>query len=105
MTVPYFDLSVYLRSRRPDLEATGGRCHDSGTFCLWPEVKQFECELAAFCGAGHCVAIKSGTSALHGAMRLLDLGQGDEVSLPMYPKLTDEQIGYVAAAIHDFRDR
>jgi len=79
MKVPYFDLSVHLRSLRPDLEAAIGRCLDSGAFCLGPEVKQFESEFAAFCGAGHCVAMNSGTSALHVAMRLLDLGPGDEV--------------------------
>jgi len=104
MTVPYFDRSVHLRSLRPDLEAAVGRCLDTGAFCLWPEGKQFESEFAAFCGAGHCVAIKSGTSALHGAVRLLALGQGDEVSLTMYPELTDQQVGDVAAAIRGFRD-
>ncbi len=79
MTVPYLDLSVHLRSIRPELEAAVGRCLDSGAFCLGPEVKQFESEFAAFCGAGHCVAMNSGTSALHLALRLLDLGPGDEV--------------------------
>ena len=79
MKVPYFDLSVHLRSLRPELEAAIGRCLDTGAFCLGPEVKQFETEFAAFCGAGHCVAMNSGTSALHVAMRLLDLGPGDEV--------------------------
>jgi dTDP-4-amino-4,6-dideoxygalactose transaminase len=79
MKVPYFDLSTHLRSLRPELEAAIGRCLDSGAFCLGPEVKQFEADFAAFCGAGHCVAMNSGTSALHIAMRLLDVGPGDEV--------------------------
>jgi dTDP-4-amino-4,6-dideoxygalactose transaminase len=79
MNVPYFDLSAHLRSLRPELEAAIERCLDTGAFCLGPEVKQFETEFAAFCGAAHCVAMNSGTSALHVAMRLLDLGPGDEV--------------------------
>jgi dTDP-4-amino-4,6-dideoxygalactose transaminase len=79
MKVPYFDLSTHLRTLRPELEAAIGRCLDTGAFCLGPEVKQFETEFAAFCGADHCVAMNSGTSALHVAMRLLDLGPGDEV--------------------------
>ena len=79
MNVPYFDLPAHLRTLRPELEAAIGRCLDTGAFCLGPEVKQFEAEFAAFCGAGHCVAMNSGTSALHVAMRLLDLGPGDEV--------------------------
>jgi hypothetical protein len=48
--------------------------------------------------------MKSGTSALHVAMRLLALGQGDEVSRTMDPELTDQQVGDVAAAIHGSRD-
>ena len=79
MNVPYFDLPAHLKTLRPELDAAIGRCLDSGAFCLGPEVKQFEAEFAAFCGAGHCVAMNSGTSALHIAMRLLDLGPGDEV--------------------------
>ena len=79
MNVPYFDLSAQIKAFRPELEAAIARCLDSGAFCLGPEVKQFEAEFAAFCGAGHCVAMNSGTSALHIAMRLLDLGPGDEV--------------------------
>jgi dTDP-4-amino-4,6-dideoxygalactose transaminase len=79
MKVPYFDLPSHLRSLRPELDVAIGRCLDSGAFCLGPEVKQFEGEFAAFCGADHCVAMNSGTSALHVAMRLLDLAPGDEV--------------------------
>ncbi len=79
MKVPYFDLPSQIKTFRPELEAAIGRCLDTGAFCLGPEVKQFETEFAAFCGAGHCVALNSGTSALHIAMRLLDLGPGDEV--------------------------
>jgi dTDP-4-amino-4,6-dideoxygalactose transaminase len=79
MKVPYFDLGAHLRPLRPQLEAAIGRCLDSGAFCLGPEVLEFERQFAAFQGAKHCVAFNSGTSALHVAMRLLDLGPGDEV--------------------------
>ena len=79
MKVPYFDLGVHVRALRPQLEAAFGRCLDSGAFCLGPEVQAFEREFAAYLGTKHCVAFNSGTSALHVAMRLLDLGPGDEV--------------------------
>lgn len=79
MKVPYFDLGAHLRPLRPQLEAAIARCLDTGAFCLGPEVQQFEKEFAAFNEAKHCVAFNSGTSALHVAMRLLDLGPGDEV--------------------------
>ncbi|OHE89491.1 MAG: erythromycin biosynthesis sensory transduction protein eryC1 [Verrucomicrobia bacterium RIFCSPLOWO2_12_FULL_64_8] len=79
MKVPYFDLPARIRSVRPELEAAIGRTLDSGAFCLGPEVAAFEKDFAAFTGSSHCLGFNSGTSALHVAMRLLDLGPGDEV--------------------------
>jgi perosamine synthetase len=47
-----------------------------------PRVGQFETAFAASCGAGHGVAVNSGTAALHAAMRALKVGPGDEVIVP-----------------------
>jgi perosamine synthetase len=44
-----------------------------------PLVPAFERELAACVGAGHAVAVSSGTSALHAAIHALGIGPGDEV--------------------------
>jgi dTDP-4-amino-4,6-dideoxygalactose transaminase len=44
-----------------------------------PFVDRFEREFAAFVQAPHAVACVNGTAALHLAMRLLDVGPGDEV--------------------------
>ena len=44
-----------------------------------PEVAAFENELAAAVGAPHAVAVSSGTAALELALRVLDVGPGDEV--------------------------
>jgi dTDP-4-amino-4,6-dideoxygalactose transaminase len=79
MKVPSFDLPAQIRSVRPDLDAAIARSLDSCAFCLGPEVEQFERDFAAFSGAEHCIGFNSGTSALHVAMRLLDVGPGDEV--------------------------
>ncbi len=46
---------------------------------LGPHVDAFERELAANVGAGHAVALSSGTAALHLALRLAGVGPGDEV--------------------------
>jgi len=79
MKVPTFDLPAQIRSIRPELDEAIARTFDSCAFCLGPEVEQFERDFAAATGARHCVGFNSGTSALHVAMRLLDLGPGDEV--------------------------
>jgi dTDP-4-amino-4,6-dideoxygalactose transaminase len=46
---------------------------------LGPNVDAFEREMAATVGMAHAAAVSSGTAALHLAMRLLDIGPGDEV--------------------------
>ena len=46
---------------------------------LGPHVDGFEEEMARKLGIGHATALSSGTAALHLAMRMLDVGPGDEV--------------------------
>jgi pyridoxal phosphate-dependent aminotransferase EpsN len=46
---------------------------------LGPHVDAFEREFAAKVGAAHAVALSSGTAALHLALRMAGVGQGDEV--------------------------
>jgi pyridoxal phosphate-dependent aminotransferase EpsN len=49
---------------------------------LGPQVDAFERELAAQAGVRAAAALSSGTAALHLALRLLDVGPGDEVWCP-----------------------
>ena len=46
---------------------------------LGPNVDAFEREVAAFLGGGSAAAMSSGTAAIHVALRLLEVGPGDEV--------------------------
>jgi dTDP-4-amino-4,6-dideoxygalactose transaminase len=46
---------------------------------LGPHVDAFEEEFAAYLGAGHAVALSSGTAALHLALLLAGIGPGDRV--------------------------
>jgi perosamine synthetase len=43
------------------------------------EIRAFEEEFAAYCGASFAVAVNSGTSALHAALMAAGIGPGDEV--------------------------
>lgn len=98
MNVPYFDLPAQIRALRPELDAAIARTLDACSFCLGPEVASFERDFAVFAGAAHCVGFNSGTSALHVAMRLLDLGPGDEVITTPYTFVaTSWAIAYVGA--------
>jgi len=46
---------------------------------LGPNLNAFEDELAAYNGAAHCAALSSGTAAIHLALIILGIKQGDEV--------------------------
>jgi dTDP-4-amino-4,6-dideoxygalactose transaminase len=58
---------------------------------LGPQVDAFEREFAEYVGIKHCVAVSSGTAAMHLALRLLDVGPGDEVFAP-WPCFGDDEI-------------
>ncbi len=52
---------------------------DKNAFVLGPGVDAFERRFAEFCGAQHCVAVNTGTAALHLALLAMGVGPGDEV--------------------------
>src|SRR5215472_995541 len=82
--VPYLDLRAQMKPLRAELDAAIGRALDNCTFCLGPDVAQFEKDFAKFCGAQHALGFNSGTSALHVALLLLGVGPGDEVITTPY---------------------
>ena len=96
--IPYLDLAAQIRGIRKEIDAAIARNIDACSFCLGPDVAQFEKDFAKFTGAQHCVAFNSGTSALHVAMLLLGVGPGDEVITTPYTFVaTSWAISYVGA--------
>ncbi len=77
--VPYLDLQAQYDSIRTEVLAAFGEICESGRFAQGPATSDFEAKFAAYCGVEHCVSLNSGTSALHLALRCLDVGPGDEV--------------------------
>ena len=96
--VPYLDLPAQIRSIRQELDVAIGRSLDNCSFCLGPDVQQFEKDFAQYCGAQHGIGFNTGTSALHIAMLLLNVGPGDEViTTPFTFVATSWAISYVGA--------
>ena len=56
----------------------------SGGMAQGPEVEAFEKEFSALVGGRHCVAVNSGTSALHLALVAMGIKAGDEVIVPSF---------------------
>jgi len=56
----------------------------SGMLAQGPEVAAFENEFSPLVDGRHCIAVNSGTSALHLSMLALGIGPGDEVIVPSF---------------------
>lgn len=56
----------------------------SGWITTGPLVKTFEEEISRYLGTARTVALSSATAALEGALRILGIGEGDEVIVPAY---------------------
>lgn len=96
--VPYLDLKAQYAAIRDEVQTALTEVCDSQLFAQGPPTKVFEQEFAAYCEVRHCVSLNSGTSALHLAMRCLDIGPGDEVITTPYTFIAPAwAISYVGA--------
>ncbi len=98
MKVPLLDLKAEYAGLRDDILAALDRVCQKSAFVLGEEVEAFEREFAAFCGTKHCVALGTGTAALHLGLLALGVQTGDEViTTPNTFIATAEAITYCGA--------
>lgn len=98
MHVPYFDLKMQYAALREEIREALDRVCRNASFILGEEVNSFEQEFAGYCGTKHCIALNSGTSALHLALLAAGAGPGDEVvTTPNTFIATAEAISYTGA--------
>lgn len=79
MKIPFVDLNSLHNNIKEELQEVFDRVLNDSTFVLGPEVQRFEQEFAAYVGTAHCIAVNTGTAALHLALAALNIGPGDEV--------------------------
>lgn len=98
MKVPILDLKSEYAGLREEVLAAIDRVGRETAFILGPETEAFEREFAAFCETKHCIAVNSGTSALHLGLLALGVQPGDEViTTPNSFLATAEAITYCGA--------
>ncbi len=98
MKIPFVDLKALHAPIAADLSAAIERVMRNTAFIQGAEVKAFEDAFAAYLGAAHCVAVNSGTAALHLALLGLGIGPGDEVITVAHTFIaTSEAISAVGA--------
>jgi dTDP-4-amino-4,6-dideoxygalactose transaminase len=77
--IPFLDLKAQYREMKSEIDSAILRVVESTQFVLGPEVNAFEEHFAEYSGTKHCIALNSGTSALHLALLAANIGPGDEV--------------------------
>ncbi len=98
MNIPCLDIQRQYQSIKKEVLAKTEEVFDSNAFSGGPYVEQFEKDFAEFQESNHVVACNNGTTALHLALLLLDLKQGDEIILPANTFIaTAWAISYVGA--------
>jgi len=76
----------------------------SGMLAQGPEVKAFEDEFSEIVAGAHCIAVNSGTSALHMAFIAAGIRQGDEVIVPSFSFAATANTVRLAGATPVFAD-
>src|SRR5271169_6627095 len=98
MKVPFVDLKALHRPIESELSEAIARVMRNVSFVQGPEVKAFEDAFAKYLGVRHCVAVNSGTAALHLTLLGLGIGPGDEVITVSHTFIaTSEAISAVGA--------
>ncbi len=77
--IPLVDLKAQYRTIRDEVRAAIDDVLESMQLTIGPNVRAFDQEYAAFCGAKHAIGVGSGTDALQLAIRALGIAAGDEV--------------------------
>jgi dTDP-4-amino-4,6-dideoxygalactose transaminase len=98
MKVPVLDLKAEYAQLRDEILPALDRVCQNSSFVLGEEVEAFEREFADFCGTKHCVALNTGTAALHLGLLALGVQADDEViTTPNTFLATAEAITYCGA--------
>jgi dTDP-4-amino-4,6-dideoxygalactose transaminase len=82
--IPFIDLAAQQARIRPQVDAAIARVLAHGAYIMGPEVRTFEAQLAAFCGAPLALSCSNGTDAIALPLMAWDIGPGDAVFCPSF---------------------
>jgi len=77
--VPFVDLNAQYLSIRRDIDAAIAVVIENTAFIGGEHVNKFEANFAKLYGVKHCVSVANGTDSLYIIMKMLGIGNGDEV--------------------------
>lgn len=102
--IPYVNLSQQHQSIKDKLLLAIDKVLTKGNFILGEEVFEFEKKFASYCGAKYAIGVNSGTDALFLALKVLNIGPGDEVIVPPNSFLATASCVIAAGATPVFAD-
>jgi dTDP-4-amino-4,6-dideoxygalactose transaminase len=102
--IPFIDVAAQRRRLGSAIDDAVIRVLNHCQFILGPEVRTFESDLAAFCGARHVVTCASGTDALVLALRAMGVGPGDAVLCPSFTFCATAEVVALVGATPVFVD-
>jgi len=102
--IPFIDVAAQRRRLGHAVDEAIARVLGHCQFILGPEVRTFETELAAFCGARHAVSCASGTDALLMVLMAKGIGPGDAVICPSFTFTATAEVVVLAGATPVFAD-
>ncbi len=102
--IPFIDLAAQRRRLGSAVDSAVSRVLNHCQFILGPEVRAFEAEMAAFCGAKHVVTCASGTDALVLGLRAMGIGPGDAVLCPSFTFCATAEVAALGGATPVFVD-
>jgi len=108
MNVPLVDLKRQYLSVKKEIDRAIQEVIDKSAFIMGENVEEFENEFAEFCGVEYGVGTSSGTTALHLALVVCGIKQGDEVITVPYTFIaTTEAVSHTGAKVVfvDIEDR
>ena len=82
LTVPFLAFEPQHGPLREEILAAISRVYDSNWYVLGEEVKKFEQAYSVFSQVPHTIGVANGLDALILALRVLEIGPGDEVIVP-----------------------
>lgn len=82
MAVPFIDLKIQYASIRNEVKREIDDVLESCNYVQGPKVASFENSFAELCGVEHCVALSSGTAAVHGMIWATDMPKGSGLITP-----------------------
>ncbi|WP_018127120.1 DegT/DnrJ/EryC1/StrS family aminotransferase [Balneola vulgaris] len=82
MKIPFVDLKSQYESIKPEMDNAINRIISNTAFIGGNEVSEFEENFSKKYGVKHCISVGNGTDSLYIIMKMLGIGNGDEVITP-----------------------